>query len=106
MFDSVHDAHPDGVVGFVDSDIVVEDFDQFIHLLNRNSGIFSNLKPYDVYQPFVSSGHTNLDWFTVLSRKDVSKTGQISGHTQISNQTYGGRESLNESFESRVFIEN
>jgi len=88
MFDSMHNAQPDGVVGFVNSDIVVEDFDpmvQFIHLLNSDSGIFSNLEqriPYDLYQPFVSSGHTNPDWFAVTSRKDVSKTGQISGHTQ------------------------
>ena len=81
MMKRMHEAQTHGIVGFVNSDIEVENFDEhlqfFRNLANENLPTYRPTSLYNFYEP---TGLSSPDWFAVVTRLDVSMDGSITRH--------------------------
>ena len=81
MFERMHDLQPEGVVGFVNSDITVQNFDPMIEYIDTLKGVqIKQVRPVELYEPFEETGYSSDYWFLAVNRLDVSHSGVVYSH--------------------------
>ena len=81
MFERMHDLQTEGVVGYVNSDITVQNFDPMIEYIDTLKGVqMKQVRPVELYEPFKETGYTSDYWFLAVNRLDVSHSGVVTPH--------------------------
>ena len=85
MFERMEKSQPNGIIGYVNSDIYVEEFGPLYDFLNslENKQLEVN-RPTDVDKPYLATGKTSDFWLSVLVRTDIDSNGNRTRHS------YGG----------------
>jgi len=82
MFERMHKSQPNGIVGYVNSDLTIEDFKpmyDFLQGLQSNPLELRHAKK--IYEPFEGTGEMSEYWFTVATRVDILGNGKRERHS-------------------------
>ena len=82
MFERMHNSQPEGIVGYVNSDLTIEDFKPMNDLLQHlQSNELELRRARKIYGPFVDTGIMSEFWFAVATRIDVLGDDMRERHT-------------------------
>ena len=82
MFERMQDSQPHGIVAYMNSDLLIYNFDtmhEFLQDLQKNP--LEQRITTKIYEPFVDTGSFNPCWFVVASRISISVNGERDRHT-------------------------